>query len=284
MTVAVLTPHDVSASLNYFVPDPTSDEPPHVYIQDPPAGKKKDNIAREPHDVVIRDARGKEKEHDLSLDTSGFQFVKHVSEEKEFEDEARIKDAYYKETEELVKRETGAKRVFVFDHTLRRTEPNYASPTGKLIRGAAEHVHIDQREDTAIARVHRHLPDEAERLLKGRFRIINVWRPIHHPVAHKPLAVADFRSVDAEHDLVPIRFIWPDERVAGNFHVRYNPNHKWYYLSDQTPEEVTLIKCYDSEEGTARFTPHTAFLDRTSPKDAPHRESIEVRCLVFDLE
>lgn len=137
MTVAVLASHDVPTTLTYYTADLETNEAPHIYIQDPPAGKKKDNLGREPHDVVVRDARGKEKEYDLSLDTSGFQFVKHVSQEKDFEDEERIKDAYYKEVEELLKKETGAKRVFVFDHTLRRTEPDFVSPTGKLIRGAA---------------------------------------------------------------------------------------------------------------------------------------------------
>lgn len=68
------------------------------------------------------------------------------------------------------------------------------------------------------------------------------------------------------------------------YSVKYNPNHRWYYLSNQTPEEVTLIKCYDSEIDRARLTPHTAFTDPTSPPDAPQRESIEVRVLVFDTE
>jgi len=283
MTVTVLAPHDVPTSLNYYTPDPTSDEAPYIYVHDPPASKKKSNIGSDPRDVVIRDARGKEKEYDLSLDTSGFQFINHVSVEKEFEDEERIKDVYYKEVEELLKKEAGAKRVFIFDHTLRRTEPGYVSPEGKQIRGAGEQVHIDQTFDASVARVHRHLGEDAERLLKGRVRIINVWRPIHHPVAHKPLAVSDWRTLDTEHDLVSVRFIYPD-RAGGTFAVRHNPNHKWYYLSNQTPEEVTLIKCYDSEVDRARLTPHTAFMDKTSPKDAPHRESIEVRCLVFDTE
>ena len=66
--------------------------------------------------------------------------------------------------------------------------------------------------------------------------------------------------------------------------MRYNPNHKWYYLSNQTVDEVALIKCYDSDVSGARFTPHTGFVDDTSPPEAPHRESIEVRCLVFDQE
>ena len=75
-------------------------------------------------------------------------------------------------------------------------------------------MHIDQTFDASVKRVHYHLGDEADRLLKGRVRIINVWRPIHHPVAHKPLAVSDWHTLDAEHDLVPIRLIYPD-RVGG---------------------------------------------------------------------
>ena len=122
MTVEVLAAHDVPTTLNYYTPDPSSDETPYQYVYDPPEGKKKDNIGLEPHDVVIRDARGKEKEYDLSLDTSGFQFVKHESAEKDFTDEERIQSVYYKEVEELLKKEVGAKRVFIFDHTIRSVQ------------------------------------------------------------------------------------------------------------------------------------------------------------------
>ena len=145
-----------------------------------------------------------------------------------------------------------------------------------------EFVHVDQTPKAGVARVQYHLPKDADRLLKSRVRIINVWRPIHHPVAHKPLAVSDWRYLD-ENDLVSVRFIYP-HREGSTYSVRYNPNHRWYYPSNQTPDEVTLIKCYDSEEDRARLTPHSAFLDTTAPKDAPHRESIEVRALVFDTE
>jgi len=142
-------------------------------------------------------------------------------------------------------------------------------------------VHVDQTYSAGLARVRQHLPEDADRLLKGRVRIINVWRPIGNPVAHHPLAVADWRSLDPENDLIPTRHIYQD-REGATFSVRYNPSHRWYYLGGQTPDEVTLIKCFDSDETKARLTPHTAFLDSTSPKDAPDRQSIEVRCLVFD--
>ena len=144
-------------------------------------------------------------------------------------------------------------------------------------------VHVDQTFAAGFARVRQHVPEDADRLLKSRVRIINVWRPIGNPVAHHPLAVADWRSLNPEKDLVATRHIYADKE-GGTFNVRYNPSHQWYYLGGQTPDEVTLIKCFDSDESNARLTPHTAFLDSTSPKDAPERQSIEVRCLVFDEE
>ena len=70
-----------------------------------------------PVSAPFRDARG--REHEFSLDTHGFQFVRHVSAETEFVDEERIKGVYYKEGEELLKSVTGAKRVLIFDHTIR---------------------------------------------------------------------------------------------------------------------------------------------------------------------
>ncbi|KAL4243313.1 asaB hydroxylase/desaturase family protein [Abortiporus biennis] len=274
-TAAVLQAHDVPTTLNYYAP--IGDEAPYQYVQDPPADKPSNNLGADPHPVTVNDARGRES--DFNLDKNGFQFVKNESELKEFDNDEKIEKVYYKEVEELLKKEAGAKRVFIFDHTIRRKPGSQATP-GQLLRGPVERVHIDQTFDASVARVHRHLGDEADELLKGRVRIINVWRPINHPVAHKPLAVSDWRYLDTDHDLVPVRFIYPD-RVGGTFSVKYNPEHKWYYLSNQTPEEVTLIKCYDSKVDRARLTPHSAFLDESSPKEAPHRESIEIRALVF---
>lgn len=164
-----------------------------------------------------------------------------------------------------------------------RTSRRKVALPGHPQYGPVERVHIDQTYDASVKRVHYHLPEEADRLLTGRVRIINVWRPIGNPVHHKPLAVSDWRTLDTKNDLVSVRYIDID-REGSTYSVKYNPDHSWWYLRNQTPEEVTLIKCFDSEEDRARLTPHSAFLDDTSPKDAPERESIEVRALVFDTE
>lgn len=68
--------------------------------------------------------------------------------------------------------------------------------------------------------------DKAERLLKSRYRLINVWRPIANPVYHRPLGVSDWRYLDESKDVVPVKISLPD-RSAGLFSIRYNPAHQW---------------------------------------------------------
>jgi len=268
-----ITSRDVQAILNYNML--TNDKEPYEYFCEPPVSVERTNVERAPRAVVIHDARG--KEDTLSLDTTGFQFMQHVSAEKNFMDDGAIKPAYYREIEELLRKETGASRVFIFGHTIRGRPQDLKH---HVRRQAVEFVHIDQTYESAVRYVRDHLPEEADTLLKGRVRIINVWRPISHPVAHKPLAFADWRTLDPAHDLVSMRYIFAD-RIGNTFVVRYNPGHRWYFMSDQTPEEVALFKIYDSKEDRARLAPHSAFVDKSSPPEAPQRVSIEVRAMVF---
>jgi hypothetical protein len=111
-------------------------------------------------------------------------------------------------------------------------------------------------------------------------QVINLWRPIRGPLRDAPLAVCDVESVAPE-DLVPSDLVYRN-RVGETYAVTYNPSHRWYYVPEMQPHEALLLKCYDSEtDGRARFLPHTAFVDPTTPEDAPPRESIELRTLVF---
>lgn len=176
-------------------------------------------------------------------------------------------------------RRTGASRIFIFDHTIRRAQKDMRDPSQPL-RGPVNRVHIDQSYSAAKSRVPHHLPEIADELLKTRYQIINVWRPIK-PIYRDPLAVAKANSVP-DTDLVPVSLIYPN-RKGQTLTVRPNPKHEWFYAYGQTPEEVMLIKCFDSKlDGRARRVPHTAFVnERTTGDEFPARESIEVRCLVF---
>jgi hypothetical protein len=90
--------------------------------------------------------------------------------------------------------------------------------------------------------------------------------------------VADARTI-AEEDLVPGKIIYTDHERE-SWTVKPSPAHKWYFKYAQRPDEVLLIKCYDSAQGVARRAPHSAFEDLRHIDD-PWRESIEIRTMVF---
>ena len=122
--------------------------------------------------------------------------------------------------------------------------------------------------------------DEAEALLKNRFAIINLWRPIRGPVLESPLALCDAQSLEEE-NLIAGDLKYPD-RTGETFSITYNPNQRYYCLPKMQADEAVLIRCFDSaRQGAARFSAHGAFDDPQTPAGAPPRESIEVRTLVF---
>ena len=123
----------------------------------------------------------------------GFIFVKHETQVKDFFDDAEVQSVYYHETEELVKQRSGAKRVVVFDHTLRSADNGVRE--AKQISGPVRNAHNDYTEWSGPQRVRDLLPDEAEALLKRRFAVIQTWRPIRNPVEREALAIADARTI-----------------------------------------------------------------------------------------
>jgi hypothetical protein len=148
------------------------------------------------------------------------------------------------------------------------------------VREPVKRAHNDYTVKSGPQRVRDLLNGEAEELLKHRFAVINVWRPIKGPVETSPLAVCDARSI-AFADWVAQDLIYQD-RVGETYAITYNPAHRWFYFPRMRTDEVLLIKCYDSkEDGRARFAAHTAFDDPTTPPGAAPRESIEIRTLAF---
>jgi len=222
--------------------------------------------------MTIRDAR---RVPDLSLEQHGFVLRPHVTKVKDFYDEDEIRQVYYPEIDALVSSETGASRVLIFDYTLR------CGDEARGVRGPVQRVHNDYTDWSGPQRVRDLVPAaEAEELLRHRVAVIQVWRPIRNPVRCSPLALIDAQSIASE-DLVPTERRHPD-RVGEIYHLVFNPAHRWFYFPDMERDEAILFKCYDSEtDGRSRFTPHSAFEDATVPPDAPPRESIEVRALVF---
>lgn len=127
----------------------------------------------------------------------------------------------------------------------------------------------DQSPEGVLHRVLLHLPEEAPFLLQGRVRVIkcvylssilldsptltggkpSVWRPIENPVQDYPLACCDSTSV-LDEDLVECDHV--RRRFKGsNLYTHHREGHKWYYLGEQRPDEVLLIKMFDSDSSVS---------------------------------
>ncbi|HEV7995739.1 MAG TPA: CmcJ/NvfI family oxidoreductase [Stellaceae bacterium] len=270
--LASLDLEGVVAPLNFLAP---MAERPVAYNYEPPPGTPQRTGRNVEHQVTIRDARPLIGQ--LSLDREGFVLLRRRTAVTDFYDEDQIGSVYYPECERVMKEATGAARVVAFDHIVRNAG---RSEKGSAIKIPAKRVHNDYTAWSSPQRVRDLMGDEAEELLKHRYAIINLWRPISGPVLESPLTLCDAQSL-SEENLIASDLKYPD-RTGETYSITYNPKQRYYYFPKMQSDEVVLIRCFDSAaQGAARFSAHTGFDDPTSPPDAPPRESLEVRMLVF---
>jgi hypothetical protein len=274
----------VEAELSYLT---AGRGPIEVRIYPPASGRETVRPPLARHRVSIGDARPVVAR--LRLDEQGFALHAHRSTFNDFYDEAAVRERYYREVQSLVQAITGALTVIVFDHNLRSAARAARGETG--VRVPVDQVHNDYTEESGPKRKREILDAAGHANLANRHvAFINLWRPIVGPVLDNPLALCDARSV-ASDDLVPtdIHHFGEDDLTAPRhsgqvYSVRHAASHRWFYVSAMQPDEVLLLKCYDSRaDGRARFTPHTGFQNPACPRDFVPRESIEARTLVvFD--
>ena len=262
----------VEGTLNFI---DRSGPKPVNYMYAAPEGVPQRSGRYEKHTVSIHDMRPLLNE--VALDREGFAVVGQESGVQNFYDSAEVAARYYPEVERLVREHTGAQRVHVFDHNVRNR--SVAKWRDNRVYEPVKFAHNDYTLQSGPQRVRDLVPDDAEALLKNRFAIVNVWRPIRGPVEESPLAVCDGRSMK-QSDFIEQDLIYR-ERTGEVYAVAYSPDHRWFYVGGQRKDEVLLLKCYDSDPHVTRFTAHSAFEDPTSAPDAAPRESIEVRTLVF---
>ena len=253
---------------------------PLVYIPSKGGGDTTEHVGNfAMREVEIHDARRDKPA--TSLDTEGFRLVAHETAVKDFSDDAEIASAYHEEVRSLLARETGAKRVEVFDDTRRSSSLERQRATG--IREPAEIVHNDYTARSGIKRMRDWFsaePEEADKRLLNRFAIVNVWRSIAGPVLDHPLVVCDATTV-RDSDLVSVERR-AEERVGELQVALYSSGQRWYYYSEMQMDEALLIKTFDTAtDGRTRFTIHSSCALSAATIDAPARESIETRCLVF---
>ena len=266
---------DVTATMNYSMDNGRVLD---YYFYEPDPSIEPNPPGTDARDVTIYDAWPDCTA--FSVDREGFELKPFADRFDQFDDDEAIKQTFYPQIVEFVKQHTGAQRVQVFDHTIRKRRPTDLKQQTEVQRPAVLLVHSDYTPISGPQRVRDILPDDADPLLQRRVAFFNVWKPLYRTVEELPLAMCDATTA-ADDDMLIMKLKYR-ERTGEIFVMRYSVAHRWYYFPAMTPEQALLLKTYDSEtDGRARFMGHSAFEDPNTSVDAQKRESIEIRTMAF---
>lgn len=203
---------------------------------------------------VVHDVRGFGTS--FQLDEHGFEYIKHDLLDLTAEDFAskdKIEKTYLPQLEKVLKQQlNGVDQVFIYDFRRRLTGEHPLH--GKAIDfndkvsalGPATQIHLDQSPLSVVQRVQQFLPEQAEYLLQGRVRLINLWRPVNGTVEDWPLAVCDGGTLP-ESQLVECERI-RRAFLGSTMYILYKEGIKWYYMSDQGVDDLLLFKTFDSDQ------------------------------------
>ena len=244
-------------------------------------------------ECLVRDARSDAA--GFTLDTGGFTLERRRSAVRDWFDADEVMRVYYEECRRLARELTGASHAFTFDHLIR--EPGRQTSGGGLLKqsevttaerggGYVASVHMDYT-DSSTWREYLALHGLSEPEGASRVIVLNFWRPLFDTPERDPLALCDARTVEAD-DLLELMiygyghrgYSWHDIGIS-IYQVAHSPRQQWYYYSDMTPDEVLLIKTYDSRGVVGRGCPHCSFANLSAPATAPPRRSVELRVLCY---
>lgn len=173
-----LTPNkQVRAEFNYT--KDLGDKLTEIYFYEDPKSVDIHEPGDDPRTMTVTNGWDRVKEFDV--DKNGFamkEFHSSFDYKKQWEDTDLVREKFYPEVVEFLKKELGAKRVLVFDHTI-RTKGNANKPLtdekATSQRAPVRLVHCDYTAESGPVRVKQLLPEEADDLLSRRTAFVNVW-------------------------------------------------------------------------------------------------------------
>ena len=257
---------------------------------------------------VLRDARRIEEYYPglspysaESMDKLGVSLARCESECTNFYDAAEVERVYYPEMEKLLLEYfPGATDALVYNHDVfdkdyegDRTEDQDNKNPG-VNANYANLVHNDLNDNSGrvrcrellirnlrnFGREQNYTPEQADAKMAKRFMSINLAKPMQ-TVQQNPFVLCAWPSFADQPYITNYRVY--DDRVGETTRFTYRPEHEWYWLPQQQPNEVSMLKCYDSitDGSVSRWSFHSACVDPSVPRDAPCRKNVVVRSFVF---
>ena len=260
------------ASMHYVDDSETA---PIIYMHEEKGEYKREPAKMNKVEVNMHDAR--KISGDFELDIHGFKLLKNQSQPNfDHLNSKQIEKEFYPECSNIVKRFSGCKHAFAFDHNVR--DYGLAKKHSNAYR-PVKFAHNDYTEESAALRLSQLDSTKAHKKFSD-FAFYNIWQPLREPVVDTPLALVSHNSVDMQ-DLIEISLIY-ENRTGKILGIKHNPNHQWAFFSHMKCSEIIMIKCFDSRKHVkAKFSIHAAFQNIFTSFVAPPRRSIEVRTIAF---
>lgn len=235
---------------------------------------EKDFVPLAPAEVEIADAR----DRDCSLDTEGFTLVAHKSALADLTDLDAVAKLHSGEIAELLKRVTGCDEVVMTPFGILRFSERLGENEAHDNSHPARFVHVDMAKEAAAEARAKTAPEGRAISRSAQY---NVWRALSGAPQDVPLGLCAWPSIEGE-DLIDCDAIFDPldgsaEWSFPNYLLAQNPNHRWYYYSDMTPDEAIVFKTSESDPARAQMMPHGAFDNPLAGPDAPARVSLEMR-------
>ncbi|KAG9547339.1 hypothetical protein KCU71_g16471, partial [Aureobasidium melanogenum] len=141
---------------------------------------------------TIHDVRGAHEEFDL--DIHGFRYIKAPSRFTRWTSEQQIPKDLVSEIEDMLRNELeGCDELHIIE-----TKQNQQHSPEKHFN---EMVHVDYTASSVESLVRQISEIQADYLLAGRVRLINIWKSIECTVSRSAIAVTDGREVDTQRDI-----------------------------------------------------------------------------------
>ena len=235
------------------------------------------------------------------MDKLGLSLAYCESKCQNFYDSAEVERTFYPEIEKLLLEFfPNATDALVYNHDVfdkdydgDRTEDQDAKNPG-VNANYSNRVHNDLNDNSGRLRCRELLTknlrnfgreqnfseEEADAKMSRRFVSINLAKPME-TVGQYPFVLCAWPSFADQPYINNYRIY--DDRVGETTRFTYRPDHEWYWFPYQKPNEVSMLKCYDSvtDGSVSRWSFHTACTDPTAPDDAPCRKNVVVRSFVF---
>jgi len=257
---------------------------------------------------TLRDARRIEDYHDglspytpQSMDKLGISLAHCESKCNNFYDAEEVEQVFYPEMEKLLLDFfPDATDALVYNHDVfnkdyegDRTEDQDNKNPG-VNAAYANLVHNDLNDNSGrvrcrelliknlrnFGRTQNFTPAQADAKMSNRFMSINLAKPME-TVQQNPFVLCAWPSFADQPYITNYRVY--DDRVGETTRFTHRPDHDWYWLPEQRPNEVSMLKCYDSvtDGSVSRWSFHSACIDPRMPRGTPCRKNVVVRSYVF---